>query len=257
MKAGEDGGIVLIDGVPCAPGEACIPISDPAFTVGWSVFEALRAEGGQIAELEAHLDRLGESCAAACLPPPDRALLAAELRIAAATVPGPSRLRVTLTGGGRRVVLAEPRDEARMHAPVRCARGPHVEDPFLPGFVKHGSRAGWVVAVRRAGVDDVLRVDGQGRFTEGTTCAILAVIGGTLWTAPHDGRILESTACRAVLRRAEALGVPVRREGPSAAGPWDGLYVASATRGLAPVVELDGEALPGWEPIGRRLAERD
>ncbi|HMV65890.1 MAG TPA: aminotransferase class IV, partial [Myxococcota bacterium] len=139
-------------------------------------------------------------------------------------------------------------------APVRAARGPHRDEPFLGGRPKHSSRAPWAVAVARSGVDDVLLVDASGRFTEGTTCGILAVLDGVLWTAPDDGRILPSTTVIDVVRRAEALGVPVRREGPPADGPWDGLYVASATRDLAPVVELDGAALPGWEPVGRRIA---
>ena len=47
----------------------------------------------------------------------------------------------------------------------------------------------------------------------------------------------------------------LRREGPPAAGPWDGLYIASVTRDLCPVVEIDGVALPGWDPVGKRLAD--
>jgi len=51
----------------------------------------------------------------------------------------------------------------------------------------------------------------------------------------------------------------VRRVGPDAGDPsaWDALYIASATRHLAPVVSLDGEALPGWDPVGRLLAATD
>jgi branched-subunit amino acid aminotransferase/4-amino-4-deoxychorismate lyase len=103
-------------------------------------------------------------------------------------------------------------------------------------------------------VDEVLLVDGDGRFTEGTTCAIAAVVDGVLWTAPHDGRILVSTTLCEVVERAERLGIPVKREGPPASGPWDALYVCSTTRELAPVVELDGKSLPGWDPVGTRLA---
>jgi branched-subunit amino acid aminotransferase/4-amino-4-deoxychorismate lyase len=84
--------------------------------------------------------------------------------------------------------------------------------------------------------------------------ASAAVIDGVLWTAPHDGRILVSTTLCETVERAHQLGIPVRREGPPASGPWDGLYVCSTTRELAPVVELDGKALVGWDPVGTRLA---
>jgi len=82
----------------------------------------------------------------------------------------------------------------------------------------------------------------------------LAVLDGALWLAPDDGRVLPSTTVDAVLARADRLGIRWRREGPPAAGPWQGLYVASTTRDLAPVVELDGDVLPGWESVGRALA---
>jgi branched-subunit amino acid aminotransferase/4-amino-4-deoxychorismate lyase len=75
-----------------------------------------------------------------------------------------------------------------------------------------------------------------------------------LVTAPHDGRILASTTLNELLERAASLNVPILREGPSALGGWDALYVASTTRVLAPVVLLDGVALPGWDPVGRLVA---
>lgn len=96
-------------------------------------------------------------------------------------------------------------------------------------------------------------VDSEGRFTEGTSCGILAVIDGELWTAPHDHRILPSVTTSRVVDRALALGIVVHRRGPPSIGPWDALYVASTTRDLAPVVELDGQRLSGWDPVGRRL----
>jgi branched-subunit amino acid aminotransferase/4-amino-4-deoxychorismate lyase len=171
-------------------------------------------------------------------------------------VGGDVAVRVTLTGSGRRMVVATPAEPGRPHAPVRCVRGPHVDDPFVPGFVKHGSRLGWEVAVRRAGVDDVLRVR-DGRFTEGTRSGVLATVGGVLHTAPHDGTILQSTTVVRLLEHARALGVPIRREGPPADGGWDALYIASSTRSIAPVVELDGQPLPGWCDVGRALAAAD
>ena len=243
----------MVDGALVPLAEARIPIDDPAVTQGWSVFETLAARDGRPEALDAHLERLAGSCDATFIAMPDRATLAAEVADLAARV-GEARIRITLTGGGRRIVTASPLDPSRRHQPVRAVRGPHRDEPFLGGSVKHGSRIAWGVAVRRSRVDEVLLVDDRGRFTEATTAAILAVIGGELWTAPHDGRILESTTCVDVVDRAARVGIAVRREAPPADGGWDALYVASSTRDLSPVVELDGEPLVGWDPVGRVLA---
>jgi branched-subunit amino acid aminotransferase/4-amino-4-deoxychorismate lyase len=245
---------VVLDGVLSPACDAVIPVDDPAVLLGWAVFETL-ASPPTPARRALHLDRLAKSAATAFVPMPDPGVLSREIDVVTEAVGGPARVRITLTRGGRRIVRGEPADPSRRHRPIRAARGPHRPDPFLGGAVKHTSRASWGVAVLRSGLDEVLLVDDAGRFTEGTTSAILAVVDGVLWTAPHDGRILESTTVTDLLDRAASIGVPVRREGPPAAGPWDGLYIASATRDLCPVVELDGEALPGWDPVGRRLAD--
>lgn len=248
-------GLALMDGVEMSAEDARIPVTDPAVTSGWSVFETLLVTHGVAQGLPAHLARLARSAADCLVPMPDAELLAAEATRLAGAARVPSRLRITLTRGGRRVLTLLPLDPGRFHAGLRCARGPHRDEPFLGGRPKHAGRAAWAVAVARAGVDDVLLVDASGRFTEATTAAVVAVIGGELWTAPDDGRILPSTTLDDVLERAARLGIRVRREGPPAQGPWDGLYLASSTRDLAPVLELDGVALPGWEPVGRALAD--
>jgi len=235
--------------------EARIPATDPGFTHGWTVFETLLADGCAPASFPEHMDRLAHSCVEACLAMPSRETLRAEVEDIVRRFDGAVRVRITLTAGGHRVVQGTPADARRLHRPVRAVRGTHRDEPFLGGAVKHGSRAPWVVAVQRSGVDEVLLVDAAGRFTEGTSSGILAVIDGTLWTAPHDQRILPSTTVNDLVRRAALLGIPVRREGPPASGPWDALYIASVTRELAPVVELDGEALPGWDPVGLALCD--
>jgi branched-subunit amino acid aminotransferase/4-amino-4-deoxychorismate lyase len=245
--------LAMVDGVLSALADARLPAADPAILLGWSVFETLAAHDGVALALEEHLRRLHASATAALVPWPGDALLRQEIATLLAAAPGDRRLRLTLTRGGSRMLFALPADRGRRHQPMRCARGAHRDEPFLGGRTKHASRAPWAVAVARAGVDDVLLVDADGRFTEGTTCGVLAVIDGVLWTAPDDGRILASTMVEEILLRAARAGVAVRREGPPANGPWDALYVASSTRDLAPVVALDGVPLPGWDPVGRSL----
>lgn len=247
----------MLDGVLAPLDQTHLPVTDPAITVGWSVFETMRAADGQVARLPAHLERLSISSEAACVPMPDRVALEAQIAAVVEACGGEGRIRVTITGAGRVLVVGTELPVGRAGRPVRAVRGPHRDEPFLAGRVKHGSRAPWVVAVARAGVDEVLLVDESGRFTEGTTSAIVAVLDGVLWSAADDGRILPSTTVADLLAHAQRLEIPVRREGAMATGPWDGLYIASATRRLSPVVELDGVELPGWEPIGRRLFDEE
>jgi 4-amino-4-deoxychorismate lyase len=245
---------VWVDGREIAEGEPAIPATDPGFLLGWTAFDSLVVPAPP-ERLTAHLQRLEASARELRVPFPGEDALRADLGRVERAVGGAARVRVTLTRGGLRVVAATPIDRSRWLGPVRAARGPHRDEPFLGGRPKHGSRAPWAVAVERSGVDDVLLVDADGRFTEATTAGIVASIGGRLWTAPDDGRILPSTTVLAVCETAAKLGVEVIRMGPPADGGWDGLYVASSTRGLAPVIALDGAPLPGWDPVGRRVAD--
>ena len=249
-------GWAIVNGEECPLHAAVLPLSDPACTAGWSVFETLVIrKGDHTGRRRAHMERLVQSCKGAQIAVPDLVTLNEEIERARAHVSGEAHVRIMITGGGNRVITAQTADMSRLHAPVRAARGAHRDEPFLGGSIKHGSRAPWVVAVLKGGVDEVLLVDRNARFTEGTRSSIFAVHDGALWTAPHDDRILRSTTALELLEDAEALRIPIQREGPPSTGPWDALYIASTTRHLAPVIELDGELLPGWDPIGRALAQ--
>lgn len=247
-------GVAIVNGVLSPLDQATVPVTDPGFTLGWAVFETLTASGGVPDRLSEHLDRLARSCDEASIPAVELGLIEREVHRAARAVDGRARVRITVTAGETRVVVATPLDVGRRHRPVTAARGVYREDPYLPGSVKHTSRASWMTAVSRAGTDEVLLVDGKGRFVEGTTSGVLAVVGGVLYTHPQDGRVLGSITVRRLIERAEALGIPVELTAPRAQGPWDGLYIASVSRHLAPVTLLDGDRLPGWDPVGRRLA---
>lgn len=249
------GGYAVVDGAVVPLDDVRVAATDVALSYGLAVYEVLESGTGR--DPWPNLVRLRASAAAIGAPMPSEDVLRDEIARVTAAVGGPAWVSIDLTGDGRRLVRAVPVDPARRHVPTRCARAPHVDHPLLPGSVKHRSRAAWAAEVRRRGVDDLLFVGSDGRFTEGSSCAVVAVVGGVVQTAPWDGRILESTTVRRLLGHAARLGLPVERIGPPAAGPWDALYVASTRRSLAPVVELDGEAVPAWDPVGRALAAAD
>ena len=246
-------GWAIVNGVESPLADACIPVTDLGFTHGYSVFETLVLGPGR--DLSDHLERLARSADAAMIGHPGDDVLRAEVaRVAERVGPG-AIIRITLTGDGRRVLFGTPRDPSRRFSEIRCATEPCPRPTrHIDGTVKHRSRMDWIVAVRRHGVDEVIFVDDEGRITEGTTSAVLASLGGALLTAAWDGRILRSTTVARLLRLADDIGIEVVREGPVAEGPFDALYVASTTRWISPVVELDGRPLPSWDPVGLRLA---
>lgn len=247
-------GWAIVDGVGSELQDARIPVTDVGFTHGYSVFDTLIVGPGR--DVADHLTRLARSAEAAMIAYPGDEILRAEVAEIARRLGPDAVIRITLTGDGRRVLWGTVMEPGRRFATVRCATEPHTHGgSIVDGSVKHRSRMDWVVAVRRHGVDEVLFVDDDGRFTEGTTCAVIASIDGRLVTAPWDGRILRSTTVARLLKLAAELDIEVSREGPPVAGPFDALYIASTTRWLAPVVELDGRALPGWDPVGQRIAD--
>lgn len=248
-------GFAMVGGRVVPLAEATIPITDVQFTHGLGVYETLEAAVG--ADHTLNLQRLAASAEAIGVAMPDEALLLEEIEAIRARIGDRAWIRINLTGDGLRTVWGTPVEASRRHVPVRAWRAPHVDLLLLAGSVKHRSRGPWVAELRRRGVDELLFVDADGHFTEGTSCAVLAARDGVLRTAPWDDRILASTTLERLLGHAERLGIPVERVGPEARGPWDALYVASTTRSLSPVVELDGESLGAWDPIGRALAGAD
>ncbi len=244
---------VMQDGEVRPDGRISLDVDDLAFARGLGVFDTLRTYAGRPVHLDVHLDRLTASAAALGVPMPDRALLRAEVRQAAAALPGEAVVRISLTAGGSRIVQASLLPEPPTS--VRVATRPFPEHPWLSGRVKHISRAVSIVAVRDAGVDEVFWVDRGGMLLEGTWSNIFAVRDGVLCTPADDGRILSGITRSRVLAAARSLGLPVAEGGLPAVGPFDELYLSSSLKLLCPVVELDGAPAPGAGPVGDQLAE--
>lgn len=217
------------------------------------MFETLRTANGRVFRLDAHLDRLAGS-ATWMRWPWDREATRRELLSLAAGADGDVKLNVLLTPT-QRLVSRTPLDAARAAAPVRCATTPALPLATLPGFVKHTSRAHWVLAVRAAAervgepVDEVIFVDADGSWLEANRSNVLAVRGGELYTSAVDGRVLEGVTRAAALEAAGGLGIRVH-EGPLAPAGWDELYLCSTLKDLAPVTRLDGAPGPGAGPVG-------
>ncbi len=242
---------VIVNGRASPDGTALLDVDDPGLTLGLSVFETLRTYGRTPFRLERHLERLLASAAACGVPWPGEAILAEEVRQVIAEIPGESNVRVTLTAGGARLVRAMPLEVASGGA--RCATAVFEPPPWLPGAVKHTSRAGSALIVPRSGVSEVIWLDREGCLLEGTRSNVLAVREGVIWTPPLDGRILAGVTREALLEVARSLGIRVQEAPCPAKGPWDELYLCSTLRELQPIVALDGQPAAGEGPVGAAL----
>lgn len=239
-----------------APGGQ-IPADDPAITQGMAVFEVVRTYNDVPFRLERHLARLRDSAGFFDIPFRG-ALVEIEVEQALSASSGDRSVSITLTGGGLRVVRVNPIDPARVGTPIHLASCVWTPAPWLPGWVKHTSRAPWLLAVRDAAkraelvqqaVDEVLFVDAAGYWTEANRSNVFAVREGVLLTPPDDGRILRGITRGAVLDAARQAGIETR-EVPVLSGPCDELYVASTLKSFAPVATLDGAKLAATGPIG-------
>lgn len=234
-------------------------VDDPGLWSGMGVFESLRTVDGAVFRLDAHLDRLAQSVAWMGWTW-DRASVTRELNDLASEG-GQLKLNVLITGL-QRVVTAAPLDLTRVGAPVRCATVPLQAMPWLPGFVKHTSRAGWLLAVREASqrlhepVDEVIWLDAIGCWTEANRSNLIAVREGAVYTPPLDGRILEGVTRAFVIDAARSAGIQVFESAVLADAGWSELYLCSTLKDLAPVVRLDGRAGPGGGPVGAELTRQ-
>ena len=206
--------------------------SDPALTLGLSVFETLYAEGGRARALERHLRRLAGSAELLGAPPPDLGAVGEELRAAAARAAGPCALRYTLSLSGASWLAARPLDPVAAAAPRAVAPICAPPSPFLPRTAKHSSRAEWRLAARALGVDEALLCDVGGEVLEADQSSVFVLREGCLVSPPDDGRRLRGVARAALLEAARALSVPVLVEPLTLRAPREALLLTSALKGV-------------------------
>lgn len=224
--------------------------ADPALLGGLAAYEALRTYRGEVFALGEHLLRLQASAAWMGIPWPGEGALAAEIQ--AVVAPDLEAAIVVMLTAENRIVRANRLDEARVGAPLRLATLRWDPSPALPAWVKHTSRAAWLLAARRAGVDEVLLVAADGTWTETNRANLLAVRRGAVHVSPADGRALAGVTQAAFVALAREAGLGVV-EGALGPGPWDELYATSTLKELAPIMEIDGAPAPGGGPVGARL----
>ncbi len=243
--------MILVDGIE----SASIPADDPGLLLGWTAFDTLRCYGGSPFRLTSHLDRLDASARVLGLEAPDRAVLKEEVARVCQGAGPDHRVRITLTGGGHRIVDGAPIPPGTTGRDVTVHRVAFEPPESLPGTVKHGSRLAWALAARRAGVDEVLLIDPSGHVLEASRSSVIAVGQDGIQVAPLDGHQLASVTRQALLEAAREAGLPVTIRRLSGSLEVAELYLASTLKELSPVVAVDGEVRPGRGPVGAVLHE--
>lgn len=243
--------LASVDGAIMLASAATIPAVDPGLLRGDGVFEVVRVYDGQPFALEEHLRRMERSALNLRLPLDLEAVRAEAHRLLAHAGAGPDHelLRIVVTRGGRRLLLTEPMPEAPDH--IRLCTITYSPTRLLDG-VKSLSYAANMLASRLAreqGFDEALLVTPHGRVLEAPTSSIFWIKEGEVLTPPLGDHILASITRRIVIEEAGASECACPLEALIEA---DEAFLASTTREVQPVVEIDGASL---QAPGRLTAE--
>lgn len=239
---------------------------------GESVFETMRIAGGRVRYVGAHLRRLDRSAErlAIALPHGIEQLVDAA---GAAYDEEDGVLRVVVSKGvpGEHPVafaLAYPiapetiRGREQGVRAITLGLGVSATDratkPWLLGGVKATSYAVNMASLRYAqeqGAEDAIWLSSDGEVLESPTSSVAWVSDGTLVTPPAaEVSILPGTTLDVALTLLDDTPFVVRRGTGEELQQADEVLLLSSVRGIAPVIELDGRALPVG-PVTARLRD--
>jgi len=241
-----------VDGVLAADGRASISARDDGLLRGDGVYEVLRVYDSVPFALAEHLIRLARSASCLRLEYDEPSLEDEVRQVVAATTAATFDLRIVLTRGGRRLVLAEP--QRRVGGPLRLTAIEYSPTRVLDE-AKTLSYAANMLATRLArerGFDEALLVTPNGRVLEAPTASIFRVDKtGDISTPPLSEHILDSITRRILIA---LLGAREQECGLIEVHAAAELFLASTTREVQPVVELDSSRFPGPGPLTAEAA---
>jgi branched-subunit amino acid aminotransferase/4-amino-4-deoxychorismate lyase len=223
---------------------------DPGLLSGLSIFETMRTYGTHIFRLRHHHERLVHSAQALSIEPPTLAQFTQRLRSKAA--PNVT-LRYLLTGGGQEVIYRQSLNLNDVGRTIKLGAITVLDSPTLPGDVKHGSRAEWVLAAQQQGVDEVLLCSPSDEILEANRSAFLAVSNGTIRLTPLDKKRLKSVTLGAVLDAISPLNLSVKSAPIFRSDHFDEAYVVSTLKGISPVSSIEGRPISTAGPVGRQI----
>lgn len=263
---------VLLNGEIMDEKDAVVPVLDWGVLYGFGLFETMRAYGGMVFRLDAHLNRLYSSAEKISFKIRNsREGISAHIRetlsannLSDAYV----RLTVTYGIGGPRFEFREsepnvfviarppPQDTQRLQKEgvslgisERYKRDP--ENPLT--YVKSTNYLVNALAKKEAldrGLYDVALINKAGFVAETSTANIFLVKDGVLKTPPLSAGIIPGITRETVLRIAKKGGLTAVESDvkPDELFEADEVFITNATREIAPVVEFDGADVGSGRP---------
>ena len=243
---------------PAAP---VLRADDLGIARGEAVFETLRIAGGQARFVPAHLARMVRSATRVGFDlPPGWEQLVADAVASFPLTDGVLRLTCTRNGTAWALLTPVPASTVSQREggvsavtlTLGVPAGLRAEAPWLLGGVKSTSYAVNMATLRAAaerGADEAIWLSTDGFVLEAPTSTVVWVTDGRLVTPdPADVGTLTGTTL-AVL--ADLVDLEVRRGTAAELAAASEIALLSSVRGVAPVVRLDGRALPPGPVIGR------
>lgn len=273
--------LVNIDGELVEPALAKVSVLDRGFLYGDSVYEVCRTYAGRPFCLDEHLRRLEHSARRLGIELPESGWLRQQInrtieaggnpesycRVVVTRGSGPINLDPATAGKTLTVIIVKelesppPRvftEGIRICIPTIRRNPPVSLDPAI----KSGNYLNSILALaeaRRAGFDDALMLDIQGRLAEASTANVFVYLEGRLCTPTLETGILEGITRSLILRLAPADGIAVAECDlyPNDLERATEVMLTGTVREVAPVVQVDrrriGSGRPG--PVAGRLLE--
>jgi len=266
---------VYVDGVISSPEEARVSVFDRGFLFGDSVFETAGTVRGKLFAWPEHLARLRASAARIGLSLPDATVIDdAIARTLASAANEEARVRVMVTRGTGPLDLdpvSAPRPSLIVivqplagHAPAGVGVGVVGLERAVDPRVKSGNYLASVLAVgearRRFGgsTHEAIFCRPDGTITEGASSNVFLVKGGEVRTPPLEAGILSGITRALVLGLCGRYEIAVHEVSLHLRDlrEADEVFITSATRGVLPVVALDGNPVGDGQPgpVTERLA---
>ena len=249
---------------------------DRAFLFGDAVYEVIPVHAGQAFLLDPHLDRLERSLRELGIRNPCRRAEWIDIINGLIEQNGGGNLAVYLQvsrGADIKRYHAFPPESVRptVFGMVSTMAEPHPDQLGLRAITCADQR--WSrcdikspallanllarQAAREAGAGEAILLR-DGYLTEGSASSVIIVEGGALIRRPAGPELLPGTTTDAVFAAAAGVGLACRDEmiSEQRLRQADEIWIAAATRGITPVLELDGKMIgdgrPG--PVWRQVA---
>lgn len=269
--------IAFVNGRFCALADAVVSVEDRGFQFGDGIYEVIRTYGGRPFELDAHLARLDQSARALDLTQPYPPQRWKEYILEGIKLAGYHHAKVYLQvtrGAVPRDHVCPPDIEPTVVMTIR-ELSPLSASPCVSGVeamtmedirwgrcdIKSVNLLANVLArqqAKKARVFEAILVK-NGDVTEGAVSNVMAVLGGTVVTAPEGPRILSGVTRSVVLQLARQRGLQLKQRYLSLDELYgaEEVFLTGTTVEVLGVVRIDGKTIGNGKPgpVTRALAE--